>query len=224
MTSKEYWPRKCQRHSFLKTVKQLVSHDNRRTFTVIQNHLSQLGYTVYHKVLNALDFGVPQKRERIFIVGFREPIAFKFPKGTGMYQPLHSILEPDHEVEPSLFASEQIQQSRINKCKIEPFYPSIWHENKGGNVSVLPFSCALRAGASYNYLLVNGIRRLSEREMLRLQGFPENFKVTVNLSQIRKQTGNSVAIPVVRAIAENMVNSLHERKPIPLSERQLSLV
>ena len=192
----------------LENVKQLLTHDKGRTFTIIQEQLSQLGYTTYHKVLNALDFGLPQKRERIFIVGFREPIAFDFPEGTGAYKPLSEILEPDEDVEPSLFASERIRTLRREKCKVDAFFPSIWHENKGGNISVLPFSCALRAGASYNYLLVNGIRRPSGRELLRLQGFPEDFKIVGNMMQLRKQIGNSVAIPVVHAIAERMLHAL----------------
>ena len=197
----------------LENVRQLTSHDKGRTFAVIQDSLSRLGYTIYPEVLNALDFGLPQKRERIFIVGFREPLAFDFPQGNGAYKPLSEILEPDEHVDPTLIASERIQKSRLEKCKIEPFYPSVWHENKGGNISLLPFSCALRAGASYNYLLVNGIRRLSGREMLRLQGFPEDFKIVVNITQLRKQTGNSVAIPVISAIAEKMIEALRRRKP-----------
>lgn len=84
------------------------------------------------------------------------------------------------------------------------FYPSIWHENKAGNISVLNYSCALRTGASYNYLLVNGVRRPSSRELLRLQGFPETFKIVVSHADIRRQTGNSVAIPMIRAVAEKM--------------------
>ena len=197
----------------LENVRQLLSHDKGRTFAVIQDLLARLGYTTYHEVLNALDFGLPQKRERIFIVGFREPLAFDFPQGNGAYRPLSEILEPDEEVDPTLVASDRIQKSRLEKCKVDPFYPSIWHENKGGNISLLPFSCALRAGASYNYLLVNGRRRLSEREMLRLQGFPEDFKIVVSNMQFRKQTGNSVAIPVVSAVAERMIEALRGRKP-----------
>ena len=207
----------------LENVKQLRTHDKGRTFSIIQEHLSQLGYTTYHQVLNALDFGLPQKRERIFIVGFREPIAFDFPQSIGVYVPLSEILESDARVETSLFASEHIRRSRREKCKVEPFYPSMWHENKGGNISVLPFSCALRAGASYNYLLVNGIRRPSGRELLRLQGFPEDFKIVGGLMQWRKLIGNSVAIPVVHAIAANMLHALLQRKPVLRPEEQLFL-
>ena len=207
----------------LENVKQLLTHDKGRTFAVIEEQLSQLGYTTYHKVLNALDFGLPQKRERIFIAGFREPIAFEFPMSIGAYKPLSEILEPDEDIEPSLFASARIRKSRREKCKGTPFFPSMWHENKGGNISVLPFSCALRAGASYNYLLVNGVRRPSSRELLRLQGFPEDFEIVGNMMQVRKQTGNSVAIPVVHAIAEKMLQALEQRKPMIQSEEQLLL-
>ena len=84
---------------------------------------------------------------------------------------------------------------------------------------MLPFSCALRAGASYNYLLVNGIRRPSGRELLRLQGFPEEFKIVVNITQLRKQTGNSVAIPVITAIARKMLAALKEREPVWVGNR-----
>ena len=207
----------------LENVKQLLTHDKGRTFSIIHKHLSHLGYIIYNKVLNALDFGLPQKRERIFLIGFREPIVFNFPQGNGAYKPLSELLEPDEKVDPSLFASERIRTSRLEKCKVKPFFPSVWHENKGGNVSVLPFSCALRAGASYNYLLVNGVRRPSGRELLRLQGFPEDFKVVVNMSQLRKQTGNSVAIPVVSAIAEKMLHALWRRQLLTKSEEQLLL-
>jgi DNA (cytosine-5)-methyltransferase 1 len=88
----------------------------------------------------------------------------------------------------------------------------VWHENKGGNISILPFSCALRAGGSYNYLLVNGNRRLSSRELLRLQGFPEDFKITVGYGAMRKLTGNSVAVPVFKAVAGEIVKAHYYRK------------
>ena len=193
---------KRPRAFLLENVKQLTSHDKGRTFKVIQEHLQELGYTIYVRVLNALDFGVPQKRERIFIVGFRDKIQFTWPIKTSSYKPLEEVLEDDSEVDQSLFASEKILKSRMEKCKKIPDYASIWHENKSGNISALPYSCALRAGASYNYLLVNGKRRPSGREMLRLQGFPESFKIVVPYTQIRKQVGNSVTVPVVRAVAE----------------------
>jgi DNA (cytosine-5)-methyltransferase 1 len=207
----------------LENVKQLKTHNKGITFKIIEKTLHELGYFTHTKILNALDFGLPQKRERTFIVGFRENIKFSFPEPLGVTPSLSSILEPDERVDKSLFASDLIKNKRLEKLKIEPFYPSIWHENKSGNVSVLPYSCALRRGASYNYLLINGVRRPSSRELLRLQGFPENFKIVVSHSEIRKQTGNSVPVPVVRCIATKMIETLKKREFIQEEPKQLSL-
>lgn len=196
----------------LENVKQLRTHDKGRTFNVIINNLEQLGYKVYSTVLNSLDFGVPQKRERTFIVGFQDKIDFSFPVGR-LYTPLEKILEKDEDVDEKFFVSEKIKAKRIASLKKKPPVPSIWHENKSGNISPLPYSCALRAGASYNYLLVNGNRRPTPRELLRLQGFPEDFKIVVPYTQIRKQAGNSVSVPVIEAVARQMILAIEEKVP-----------
>jgi len=146
----------------LENVKQLQGHQQGKTLQVILDTLQDLDYYTDYRVLNALHFGLPQKRERIFIVGFREARDFIWP---------------------------------------------IWHENKGGNVSAYPYSCALRAGASYNYLLVDGKRRLTEREMLRLQGFPDDYQIVGSYQTMRKLTGNSVAISCVAAVVNSVIES-----------------
>lgn len=189
----------------LENVKRLITHDKGRTFATMQSVLERLGYHVKWQVLNALDFGLPQKRERAIIVGFQDfksYCRFNFDFEKKAYD-LNQILEDDAEVDPSLFASEMIvnkRKERVANKKV--FYPSIWHENKSGNVSILDHACALRTGASYNYLLVNGIRRPSSRELLRLQGFPDSFKIVTSHQEIRKQTGNSVPVPMIRAVAQ----------------------
>ncbi len=214
---------KKPRAFLLENVKRLTTHDNGKTFSVILDKLKALGYTVYYKVLNSLDFGLPQKRERIYIVGFLEFIDFNFPKPLGYYQPLSTILENDDNIPRSYFLSEKIKNKRLNAVKDNPPFPSIWHENIGGNISALPYSCALRAGGSYNYLVVNGVRRLTDREMLRLQGFPDDFKIVLPYSVVRRLAGNSVSVPVIKAIAGEIIKALENQKITTQYPIQISL-
>lgn len=198
----------------LENVKQLTTHDSGRTFEVILQHLEALGYNIKWKILNALDFGLPQKRERVIIVGFRdkskaERFSFDFPK---VPYSLKTVLQNDSEVDLSLFASERIRNKRTESVKgKQVFYPSVWHENKSGNISILNYACALRTGASYNYLLINGVRRPSARELLRFQGFPDSYKIVVSYQEIRRQTGNSVAVPMIRAVAAKIAEIIEEK-------------
>ncbi len=191
----------------LENVKQLTTHDGGNTFRIILQTLSDLGYYTRWQVLNALDFGLPQKRERVIIVGFRDEEksrAFNFTHEKRQHN-LNEILQPEGDIDRSLYASEHILRMRREKTiGKHVFYPSVWHENKAGNVSILDYACALRMGASYNYLLINGVRRPSSRELLRLQGFPDSFRIVVSNSEIRKQTGNSVAVPMIRCIAQKI--------------------
>ncbi len=193
----------------LENVKMLVGHDGGRTFAYILEALRGFGYQIEYKVLNALYFGLPQKRERVFIVGFREPCDFAFPNYKLPMKPLAELLEPD--VSPFYVASERIRNNRRASYTGKTFAePTVWHENKGGHISAYPYSRALRAGASYNYLLVNGERRLTEREMLRLQGFPDSYRVVCTYGETRKQAGNSVAVPVVAAVIDAVLDALED--------------
>ncbi len=188
----------------LENVKLLVGHNKGRTLARILETLRECGYRVSYRVLNALDFGLPQKRERVFIIGFRRACHFEWPSDDIPMKPLSDILEKN--VPEKYYASERIRKKRLKKCKPTK-EPTIWHENKSGHVSVNPFSCALRAGASYNYLLVNGKRRLTPREMVRLQGFPDSFKIVCNDYQARKQAGNSLPVPVAKDIIKNVIKA-----------------
>ena len=163
-----------------------------------------MGYHTTYKVLNALNFGLPQKRERIFIIGFLEPCFFNWPCNEIPMMPLSSILEK--HVDQKYYASAHIRNKRLSKQKPTK-EPTIWHENKAGNISAYPYSCALRAGASYNYLLVNGERRLTAREMFRLQGFPKKFKIISCYTQARKQAGNSLPVPMAQVVIKNTIEA-----------------
>lgn len=186
----------------LENVKQLVGHDQGKTLKVIVQSLKDLGYHVQYSVLNALDYGLPQKRERVVIVGHREPIMFTFPNPEKPYKSLNEILET--KVDARYFASEFIREKRKEKHK-SSYYPSIWHENKSGNICSYPYSCALRSGASHNYLLVNGERRLTPREMFRLQGFPDWYKIVVSDAQAKKQAGNAVPVNMIKAVVQKLL-------------------
>lgn len=195
--------RKKQPKAFvLENVKQLVGHDKGRTLKVILQTLRDIGYHPQYAVLNALDYGLPQKRERVIIVGHQKPIRFSFPEPIRPFKPLTDILEP--RVDKKHYASEYILRKRKER-HASAYNPSIWHENKAGNICSYPYSCALRAGASYNYLLVNGERRLTPREMFRLQGFPDSYRIVVSDSQARRQAGNAVPVNLVKAVISGLL-------------------
>ena len=194
----------------LENVKQFATANKGLVIRKVLDELSLSGYTVDYRVLNALDFGLPQKRERTIIVATkRNFLRFPWPDKTVEMTPLSELLEemPDQKY----FVSDYIRRKRHQRHRSD-ISPSIWHENKGGNISSHPWSCALRAGASHNYLLVDGKRRLTPRELLRLQGFPDTWKIVCSDAQTRRQAGNAVPVPMVRAVMERMVNFLEDAK------------
>lgn len=193
----------------LENVRNLVAHDKGNTFKVINEHLKALGYNVYSKVLNALDYGVPQKRERIIIVGFLDDVYFSFPEPLPIEKrkKLEEVLEKD--VDKKYYVRDEIRESRLLRLKDKNYpKPYISHENMAGSITPHPYSSALRAGASANYILINDERRPTEREMLRFQGFPDTFKIVLKYGKIKHQCGNSVAVPVIKAVAEKMIQAL----------------
>lgn len=190
----------------LENVKNLIGHNKGATLATILDILrNELGYCVDYHLLNALDFGLPQKRERVVIVGARKPFKISWKFDITNKKTLEDILETN--VDKKHYASADIVAKRKKK-HTSPYNPGIWHENKSGNISSYPYSCALRAGASYNYLLVNGERRLTPREMLRLQGFPEEFKIVVSDAQTRKQAGNALPVTMLSAVIEQFLKEI----------------
>lgn len=208
-------------HAFLlENVKHLKGIDDGEVYAFIERRLQDAGYHVSSTVVNALDFGLPQKRERTMIVGFRENYRFSIPERNGDDWELADVLLDPSEVDEQYEATEYIREKRREAVAEEHvFTPSVWHENRSGNVSVLPYSCALRANASHNYLLVNGRRHVTPREMLRLQGFPESFEVEGAFTNVRKQVGNSVPVPMIEAVAEAMVDAVRNAETRPATEQ-----
>ena len=200
---------KKPRAFMLENVRNLVAHDKGKTFKVIMSHLEALGYTVYAKVLNALDYGCMQKRERIIIVGFLDRVLFTFPEKEINHKTLSDVLEQD--VASKYYVKPEIRESRLKRLKDKNYpKPYISHENMAGSITPHPYSSCLRAGASANYILINDERRPTEREMLRLQGFPDTYRIVLPYSKVKKQCGNSVAVPVIKAVAREMIKALNQ--------------
>jgi DNA (cytosine-5)-methyltransferase 1 len=208
----------------LENVKNLLFIKNGDAYETVRRALEKCGYTVFDKVLNALNFGLPQHRERLIVVGFRNDLApdedsFSIPTQNrakleteaDQREALANILEDDDDVDERYYASEKVRSDRresVENTSAIP-EPSIWHENRAGQVTTRPYSGTLRASSSWNYLLVNGERLLTVREQLRLQGFPEWFKIDdSNRSRGRKLTGNTIPIPMVHAVARALVSEL----------------
>lgn len=246
---KEILKAKKPRMFFLENVKGLVSHKGGKTVKTILDVLeNELDYRVYTKVLSSLDFGLPQKRERWYCVGFRKDLTknFRFPKPTEKKSTLRDIIDLDND-DPSLkltpfemnrikyhfeHAKEEIRVKHDNsKYKLttkkgkygiysfqKPDGSLRFHVGDAAKTQIQEafYSCldtyASTIIANRTPKLWDIGRKLSVREALRLQGFPETFKMPVSDMQAFKQLGNSVSVPVLKAIAEEMVKVLDGEK------------
>lgn len=197
----------------LENVKGLVNHDKGNTFKVIQKALSEeLGYTIYHKVLDAQDFGLPQRRERIIIVGFRPDLDvtdFQFPKGSNKRVPVKDILESNPK---GYSISEHLQQTYL--FKKDDGKPQIVNKNSTIQVNTLVASYhkIQRLTGTFIQDGDTGLRLYSQLEAKRLMGFPDDFIVPVSRTQMYRQFGNSVAVPVIKAVADEVKKYLHTPK------------
>lgn len=205
---------------FLENVKNLTAHDNGHTFSVIQNELNQAGYYIKSNVLNTCQYSdVPQNRERIYIVCFRDKELadkFKFPTPTKKLRSIRSLLEDNVSEEFSYKHSkyyEQLKQEMTNPSTIYQWRRVYVRENKN---NLCPTLTANMGTGGHNVPLIltdNGdIRKLTPRECARFQGYPDNYKLPDNLpkSALYKQIGNSVSVPVIKKIAENILSVLEE--------------
>jgi DNA (cytosine-5)-methyltransferase 1 len=213
---------------FLENVKGLVNHDKGKTLNVILNTLrNDLGYYVPDpRIMNAKDFGVPQNRERIFIVGFRKDLGindFIYPEPIGIRKTIGDILEKE-PVSVKYYMSTQymntlIRHKKRHEAKGNGFGYEIHSQDGVANAIVvggmgrernLIIDKRLKDFTPITHIKgeVNqeGIRRLTPRECARLQGFPDNFEIKVADAQAYKQFGNSVAVPAIQATADRLVD------------------
>jgi DNA (cytosine-5)-methyltransferase 1 len=201
----------------LENVKNLKSHDKGKTFEIIFRTLTQaLGYTVYHKVIDARTV-VPQHRERIFLVGFRDWRDFEFPKFPDDGPNLGSILEP--KPDPKYTLTSHLWNYLQNYAAK--------HKEAGNGFGfglVTEKDTTRTLSARYHkdgseILISQGLRknprRLTPRECAKLMGYPPDFKIPVSDTQAYRQFGNSVVVPVVERIAKAVVETLK----LPLGQR-----
>ena len=213
----------------LENVENFARHDGGRTLETVVEMLKKAGYSVYFEVLNASHFGVPTARKRIFFVAFRKDLkisSFEFPKSYGEPVSLRGFLEDDRltekyvirrtdivlkpkQVGPDVFGNypqTPIQIGIINKGgQGERIYHDLGH---AVTLSAYGGGAASKTGA---YLVNGKIRKLSPRECARIMGFPEDFVIPVSDSQAFKQFGNSVAVPVVAAVAKAALTAMGEK-------------
>ena len=209
---------------FCENVKGLTIHDRGRTFAVIKEAFRQIGYTVYSKVLNSKDFGVPQNRERIYIVAFRNDIdatGFTFPKGTESGTTIRDIMEEDEVSVKYYLSTVYIASLRRHKAHHEALGHGFGYEIRDLDGQAGAIVCG-GMGRERNLIVdkrltnfmpvthikgeVNreGIRKMTPREWARLQGFPDEFKLPLADTHLYKQLGNSVTVNVIEAIARNI--------------------
>ena len=192
----------------LENVKQLKGHDKGHTLKVILEHLHEAGYKTFVQVLAARDFGVPQNRERIFIVGFLDhSVDFKFPEPTGIQTRVGDILEKNvsdsYTISDRLWAGHQ-RRKEANKQKGKGFGYGLFDENSTHTNTI---SARYYKDGSEILIAQKGKnpRKITPREAARLQGFPEDFIIDkVSNVQAYKQFGNSVCVPVIAAVANEM--------------------
>lgn len=222
----------CEYHKpkviFCENVKGLFQHDHGRTFKVIRDAFRNIGYQVFWKVLNSKDFGVPQNRERIYIVAFRDDLnvgEFRFPEGTGEPVCIRDILQ-DAPVPARYYLSDvYVQTLREHKARHEAKGNGFGYEIRdldgiagtivcGGmgrerNLIIDPRPHSMTPETHIKgHINTENIRKMTPREWARLQGFPDDYKLTLSDTHLYKQFGNSVSVNVIEAIAREIKRTL----------------
>ena len=195
----------------LENVKHLKGHDNGKTFKTIMNVLRDIGYqTIEYKVLNARDFGVPQNRERIFIFGYIDFVFFEFPTPSNVTTKVGDILDddvPDKYTISDKMWNSAIRRKENNRKRGYGFGFSLFNKD-----SAYTSTISARYYKDGSEIWINqepkNPRMITPNEARKLQGFPEGFQIPVSNVQAYKQFGNSVSVPVIRAIAKQIVKLL----------------
>ena len=200
----------------LENVKGLVSHDKGRTFETIKNSLTKEGYELHFQILDSADFGVPQVRKRIYIVGFdkskfKGEIKFNWPTPNKKKIGIGKFVENDITDRP---ISKHLQKSYI--FKVDDGRPEIINQKSDFPVKTLVASYHKIQRLTGTFVAdgPTGLRLLSTNECKAIMGFPKSFKIPVSRTQMYRQMGNSVAVPVVRLVASQLVETLRTGRVI----------
>jgi DNA (cytosine-5)-methyltransferase 1 len=207
---------------FLENVKNFATHDNGRTLEVVKSTMEELGYTFYQRVLNAVDFGVPQKRERIYMVCFRNDLNadnFSYPKPFKLKRHVEDFLLKDEEMVKHLYISRPDTYMKDVKDDTYSDKPiRLGTVNKGGqgeriySTKGIAITLSAYGGGVFaktgGYLINGKTRRLHPRECARIMGYPDTYKICSNANQAYKQFGNSVVVDVLQLITEQIGISL----------------
>jgi len=219
----------CEYHKpkviFCENVKGLVIHDKGRTFPIIKGAFEEIGYNVYTKVLNSQNYGVPQNRERIYIVCFRKDLdssSFSFPEPLKGKKPAIKDIMEENVVSSKYYLSTVYLQCLVNhKARHQAKGDGFGYVIRDVNGVTGAIVCG-GMGKERNLIIDNrltdftpvthihgevnrdGIRRLTPREWARLQGFPDDYQLILSDGPLYKQFGNSVTVPVIKAVAEQI--------------------
>jgi DNA (cytosine-5)-methyltransferase 1 len=208
----------------LENVKNFARHDHGKTLQVVENTLTEIGYNVFSQVLNASYFGVPQKRERIYILGFRKDLQvenFDFPQSYGKPTKLIDFCLADSETKEFIINRTDLKLKKNIDLTTDIFgnYPQkpiriatinkggqgerIYHQN-GHAITLSAYGGGV--GAKTGIYQINGIiRKLAPRECARIMGFPDSFIINENKNIAYQQFGNSVVVNVLKAILEKII-------------------
>lgn len=208
---------------FLENVKNFATHDNGNTLRVVENTMHELGYSFDYAVLNAINFGVPQKRERIYMVSFRNDVdreEFFFPKPFKLERYvedflLHSIETKKYEVN----RNDLVLNDKANLLENSNRTIRVGTVGNGGQGERIysPKGIAITLSAygggvfakTGGYLIDGKTRRLLPRECARIMGFPDSYKLNPNINQAYKQLGNSVVVDVLQYITKQIADALN---------------
>ena len=194
----------------LENVKGLVSHDKGKTLEIIKKSLLKEGYEIHFDILDSADYGVPQIRKRIYIVGFdksrfKNKISFSWPIPNKKRVGIGKFIEKNISDRP---ISKHLQKSYI--FKLNDGRPEIISSTSDFPVKTLvaTYHKIQRLTGTFVADGPTGLRLLSTNECKAIMGFPKSFKIPVSRTQMYRQMGNSVAVPVVKRVAEQMIETL----------------